>query len=254
MVGYISSIKYIKINKNEGYFSVTLEDAIGNKLGTFGNKNFSSPVEFRKETFGIMAAINCFDLTKIGFNIPDKLEVGLEFDKFDRVQKIINKKGVTFFKNEKYLYESKINLKDLLFGKEIQEKWTIENIKSQSNTFSVFLMNEHGGGIGYVTNSVYYGFGFPLITCSEPNSADILSASLEYMTFIKSILKLYGTDDLMKLCKTTPMRRKVDVIVLENGSIVGIGNSEKDIYLVSGENTYTIVNSDMLQQKVLRLK
>ena len=46
--------------------------------------------------------------------------------------------------------------------------------------------------------------------------------------------------------------KKVSLVRDDNGYIIGIGNKEKDIYLVNGVNTYHILNGEGLHQKMLR--
>lgn len=249
MEGYVKSIKYYKIDKFKGYFLVSLVDDKNNFIGTFGNKEYCSICEFRKETFGIMASVDCFDLIRLGSSNPNKLCVSLEVDSSNRIVRIINQNFLAFGKDDNCLY----NIKRSFFNRNMdREVWSIESIKSQSDTFSIFLMND-GLGTFYVTGNVYYGFGYPLFTPSELKSDGIIRASLQYLTFIRSILKFYGTNDLMGLSKNSDIQyKKVSLVRDDNGYIIGIGNKEKDIYLVNGVNTYHILNGEGLHQKMLR--
>lgn len=246
---YIKNVRFKNVNKYEAYYLVTLVDEKGNVVGTFGNKKFSTACEFRKATFGIMAAVDCFDLTRLGSDDPNKLNVCYEQDKFGKVLKIFNDKGISLSKNNDFMYVTKRNI---FARKECYE--TIENIISSSGTFSM-LLTEKPFYVFYVTGNVYYGFGYPLFTTSEVKSNDINEASLQYLSYIRSILRLYSTKDLMMISRVKDIvARKVDVVFNHKDDIVGIGNKEKDIYLINGENTFTLLNEKMLHEKVLKLK
>ena len=255
MEGYIKSIKYRKLNKYEGYFLVTIINEKGVKIGTFGSKEFTSPVEFRKETFGIMAALDTFDLLKIGSRTPNKLKVYIKDDNYERIYRITNQNGMTFTKDQNNLYIVKRNIIKNLFNKENQSNIeTIESIKSISDTFTMLLTDGPCFRF-YVTGDVYYGFGYPLLERSSIETKYVITSSLQYLTYMRSILKLYGTNDLMNLSLTDEVEyKKITYLTDESGRIIGIGNKNKNIYLISSQNTYELLNEEKLYEKKLKLK
>lgn len=251
MEAYIKSIKYVKVSKFFGYFKVTLIDQNANYLGTFGNLNFGDPENFRKETFGILSACNCYDLLTLGGKSVIPLEVSVENDEFEKVKSITNKSGITLYKTSPMMYEIK---KDFLYNLKNHEKelkMNIDGIISKSGTFEIFLIGKSFGTF-YTTGSIYYGFGYPFYTPEELDKDGLLISMVQFQTFITSILKLYKTDDLLKLNRKEPeFYRKVSVLLDESGKVIALGNEETDMYIVETEEKYEIVKQKLENIKPL---
>lgn len=252
MEAYISSIKYIKVNKFYGYFKVTLLDKDGSLMGYFGKENLSDPISFRKETFGILSSCNCFDLLKLGGEEITPLEITIEIHPIrDIVTSITNQSGVTL-KNVEGNYVLNKNILHKFLNYKNEEKAQIENIISRSGVFEMILKGSPFYRF-YTTGSVYYGFGYPLISFGEINEEDVLLTSTWYHSYITSILKFYKTDDLLTLNRKQPsIYRKVSILIDENNEIYALGNEETNMYLTIQDGKYEMIKEDLENIKKLK--
>lgn len=253
MTGYIKRIKYIKTNELYGYWEITLIDENGKLIGTLGNKNQNDPYNFRRETFGILASTNCYDLLRLGSPKPNPINITMiANEKDDKIIKIINKSGLTFEKLNTGLCITKRKIIENILNKNPKYPATIESITSRSLTFTLLLMGKHFGTFIEAGN-IYYGFGYPL-TSNEVSTDYLLKSCLIYSSFIKSILKFYKTDDLMKLSNTENIVcPKVEIIKNENDEIIGIQNEQTNMAIIDTQEMYEITD-DKEKIKKLTLK
>jgi len=246
MDAYISSIEFIRKDKDNCYWKIILVDENNNYLGTFGDSNITDEVNFRKQTFGILSACNCYDLLKLGSSNPELFPIFFKEKYYGGVDYIVNKSGKKMILEENGYYDLKKAWNFFNKNKEIKkyEVAEIESIKSQSGVFNILLTNEHFS-IFYVTGSVYWGFGYPL---SEENMNEkyIKEASKLYTSFIECILDFYDTNDLLKLSKKENLEYpKVTVDIDDFGKITSIGSSKTGLTLTQNENSYLITKKDI---------
>lgn len=252
MEAYISSIKYIKVNKFYGYFKVTLLDKEGNLIGYFGNEELSSPEAFRIETFGILTACNCFDLLRLGGEEIKPLEVWMKYDfRREKVLYIKNNNGITLDTDDLF-YQTNKEIFHKFRKNKNEKKVKIKKIVSESGTYIMYLYGEHCRTC-FVPGNLYYGFGYPLtFKKNEVNAEGYLRTVLQYFFYIKNILKFYRTDDLMTLNRKRPsIYRKVSILLDENDEIYAIGNEETNMYLVIKEGKYEIIHEEKEKIKSL---
>lgn len=62
---YISSIKFIRKDTDNCYWELILVDENNNYIGSFGESYITDSINFRRQTFGILSACNCFDLLRL---------------------------------------------------------------------------------------------------------------------------------------------------------------------------------------------
>lgn len=237
MEAIVKSIKLYKVDENRSYWKLELEDLDGNLIGFFGDPKLSDSVNFRKQTFGIMAACNCFNLLELGSNNPKFLPIYFEEENYKGVVSIINREYNIFHQADN--------------GKYVLKKYNDDINKIKNNVAEIFCVSSASGvfNIGihtphystfYNTGQIYYGFGYP-ITISGEKQEDIIFASDIYKSFIESILKLYKTDDLLKMCNCDVINYpKILINIDENNNIVCIGNESNDYCLLQKNDSYTI--------------
>jgi len=250
MDAFISSMEFIKENENDCYWKVTLVDENNNYIGTFGDSKITDPVNFRKQTFGILSACNCFDLLKLSSSNPQKLPVYYMERKFNGINSIVNKNGQSLKLGHHGMYEINKAWNFFNKNKEIKqyEIGEIESIESRSGVFVVSVCS--GCSVNsFMTGSVYWGFGYPL-TQENMNEDYIRDASKLYLSFIEGILKLYNTNDLMKLNGNEVSEYPMVIVKTdEKGNITSIGNKDTGFELMTDGISYIIINKNKEQEK-----
>lgn len=241
MDGYISSIKFKKIDSKHCYWLITVLDKNGNVIGTFGNPSISDRKNFRKQTFGIMSACDNFDLLTLATNDPHELEITYkEKNMYGGVKSIKNKRHETFF-NDNQKYVLKRNFNPFARNDKDDIKATIECISSESGVFTI-RVNSGYIVTHFVTGQIYYGFGENFPGGTMANQGDVSEMEDSYQSFIESILKLYHTNDLINLGRNITFYPQINIEQDENGKIIEIGNKEKNFRLREVEDEYIISN------------
>lgn len=241
---FISSIEFVRINKDKCYFKVKLVDDNGNLIGYFGDSKINDNINFRKQLFGILAACDCFDLLKLSSDKPEFLSIYLEYDSFDRITSVINMdgNGLSCLDDGRY----GVSKHDLEKLGGIENRGKILSISSRSGVFMI-MVETRVFVTHYVTGSVYSGFGYPLdwnISKLEPHYINL--SAMKFRTFIESILKIYKTNDLLLLGGSDIVNYpKVLIEVDPKGKVVAIGNDKNDYYLKKNGNSYEIVNGNL---------
>lgn len=249
MQAFIKSIKLKKTKNRQSYLSASLCDEQGHYIGTFGNSKISDPVNFRTFLFGIMGACDCFDLLKLSANSPKEKEIEYYYLPNDS-KIIINENNLALAKHTNGGYFcSKLDprLERLCELKKVpREKGHITHIKSASGVFLIGI-NSRCGFTNFVTNQIYYGFSYLWGKNENRKQEDIRLASAWFQSFIESVLKLYNTNDILKL--NGPSIEKLpslQAILDNNGSIIALTNTDKTFTLYLQENEYVVTNDPNL--------
>lgn len=244
MEAIINSIELVKINNNRCYFKVKLVDEQGNLIGYFGNSKLSDNINFRKQTFGILAACDCFDLLRVSSDSPEFLPIYLEYDSYDRITSIINMDGdcFSFIGDGRY----GINKHSLENVDGVENCGQILSITSRSGVFMIMVQTQVFV-TSYVTGSVYFGFGYPLGNESSDLEPYYINLSAnKFKTFIESILQIYKTNDLLELSRTSALSYPRVLVEMDSrGKIVSIGNDKNNYYLTQNGNSYEIVDNNL---------
>lgn len=239
----IKSIELCQIDENESFFQVTLADEEGNDIGVFGSPYLTSDIDFRKETFGILEAIGCFDLLKLGGNEEACIPITFKCDRRDVIDEIHNSDNQTLHMGTSGEYvteEMKEDEREVFDG-------IINSIKSASDTFTMQIRNPHFT-TNYVTGNIYYGFGYPLL--SQTNNEELIKkASKHYKSYIESILKFCGTDDLLRIGGEPSKYPDILIQRDEVGNIIAIGSSDKEYHLCIAENGYKFEKGRLVVNK-----
>lgn len=252
MEAIINKIQLKKI-LNRYYLKIVLIDLDGNirKVDT----PLNSVISFRKQIFGILSACGTFDLMKLATENPIpkkvigyytyKLQI-LENDKNewliydkDRVEytcKKVNKK-------QKKMMDTliKSNLSSIS-----KEEGRIERIISQSGVFQL-LFNSRGGITSFTTGQIYYGFGYPLDIGNEENTDEVEKSAKLFTSFIISLVKFYGINDLLDFGKNKDNPPLVEITINKNNEITSIVNPNTGIGL-SVDEKYDVINVFKLEK------
>lgn len=242
-------IKKIKLKSllNKYYFSLEIQ-SIDGKVYHIDKPLLSDPISFRKQVFGIMAACNQFDLLRLGNDNPAYKEVIGYY--FNGLQIIENEQKEWFSYDKKrsiyFCEEGSQSVKELFsiaVNRKIPDvfidKGRIESISSGSGVLQIFFKS-NGLGTFMNTGQVYYGFGYPIGIGSTEDKEGIKNASLSFQSFILSIMKFYGVDDLLKLSGRVDKYPIVDITVDKN-KIKNITSLETGMGISIGKN-YEIIN------------
>ena len=248
----IRSIELKKLDNGNCYWELTLIDEQGNFIGKFGNQNINDAINFRKQTFGILSACNCFDLVRLGSSNPKYLPILIKEKKFGGVEYISSIGGKNFKLGENCQYEITKSWNIFNKNKEMK-KYTIgqiERIVSQSGVFTIWLRTENYMTF-FNTGQIYYGFGYPLPASSENLDENYINQSaLIFKTFIEGILEIYGTKDLLKLSENKEIEYpKISVNVDEKGNILSIGSLTSDYELTENNSSYSISQKEKIRTR-----
>lgn len=251
----LKNIKYKKVDKTHSYWILNFVDCHGNLVETIDMPKLSSSVDFRYQTYGILAACNCYDLLRIFTNSPNLLKVYIPKDDSNKVEYIKNSHNAIFsFKEDKYVLEHNHNILKIAHKHPNELSGQIESITSESGTFAISIATENFKRT-FLTGQVYYGFGTPLNEHINLNEKHELLAADMFKTFIEAILKLYQVDDLLGLAKTEYVEYPiVDLEYDEQGKPQYLGCEETGIYLQINENSYAIEDRGGKKEEGNKLK
>lgn len=93
MEAYISKMEFIRTDKDNCYWNLTLVDDNNNYIGTYCKPHISDEINFRKQTFGILSACNCYDLLKLSSENPIPLQIFFKEKPDGGVEELINQSG-----------------------------------------------------------------------------------------------------------------------------------------------------------------
>lgn len=244
----IDSIALCQITKDESYFQLNLRDQENNQIGVFGSPYLTTPEDFRKETFGILSAINCQDLLKLGGNYNWEIPIKFKCDSRDNVNELINEKGERFHISNKGEYQTESLVDDereVFSGK-------ITQITSASDTFTIQIESENFT-THYVTGNLYYGFGYPLLSKTNNETVKSMACS-HYKSYLENILKFLGQDDLLRIGGEPSVLPSILIQRDENGNIIAIGSSENEYHLRINDNHYKIEKGRLIPRKKIEKK
>lgn len=219
-------IKSVELKKivNRYYFKITITDIVGNTY-VIDNPLWSDPISFRRQVFGIMTACGTYDLMKLATNTPiPKKIIGY----YANGMKILENEANEWFsfKSNKAEYEceetDEIQRKAMQIiiennnNKIDKSIGSIEKISSASGVFLLFFRGEHLSTSYVCGQQIYWGFGEP-ITIGDPKKIKIARNFAKiYQTFIVSLMKFYGINDLLHFGGTIDKLPIVDITLNNN--------------------------------------
>lgn len=249
MEAYISKMEFIRTNKDNCYWRLTFVDDNNNYIGTYSKPNISDEINFRKQTFGILSACNCYDLLKLGSDNPIPLSIFFKEKPYGGVESLINQSGrLLSFRKGNYETEKAWNMFNKKKEQKNYEQGEIRSISSESGCFSTWIKHPYYSTF-YVTDQVYYGFGFPITIGMDATIDDIKRSSKLFTSFLESILKLYDTNDLLDLSRNKNKFPKVNIDIDVLGNITSIYNQETDMTLIEQNSSYQIIKENRKKQE-----
>ena len=248
MEAYISKIEFIRTNKDNCYWNLLLVDVNNNYIGAYCKPYISDEINFRKQTFGILSACNCYDLLKLSSDNPIPLPIYFKEKTYGGVEELINQSD-KLLRFREGIYEIERTWNIFNKRKEIKkyESGEIRTISSESGCFSTWIKHAYYSTF-YVTGQVYYGFGFPITIGLDATVDDIKYSSKLFTSFIESILKLYDTNDLLDLSRNKTKFPKININIDDLGNITSIYNQETGITLTEQNASYQITKEIIKEQ------
>lgn len=236
------------------YIKIELIDENGVKRN-INNPLLSDEINFRKQVFGIMSSCNCYDLMRLTTNNPNcrkmigyyqnglqilenKKKEWLKFDKDNGIY-ICKKPSRKLHKMFDILIEQKM-------FKGYKEEGIIETIASQSGTFQL-LFTCQTTSTWLITGQIYYGFGYPINIGTNINPSDEKESAKMFTSFIISLMKLYGINDLLKFGGKIDNLPVVEIELNNDNEITSITNPTTGMGLAIGTG-YEIVNISKLKE------
>ena len=119
------------------------------------------------------------------------------------------------------------------------DKESVESISFGSDVLQIFFKSNSLGTF-MNTGQVYYGLGYPIGICSAEDIEGIRIALLSFRSFILSIMKFYGVDDLLKLSGRVDKYPIVEV-TFEKNKVKSITSVETGMGFSIGKK-YEIIN------------
>lgn len=254
MEAFIKRIELKRILTNY-YLKIELSDIEGNTY-IVGNPFFSNPIQFRKQLFGIMSACNCFDLMRLATDDPiPKNAIGYyknrllilensnqEWLKYDKEKElyVCQKKDKNLMKVLEQLIEYNLTEMDISVGE-------IRNIISESGVFLVSFWNNNRRAC-FTTGQIYYGFGHPINIGDENNTKGSQESARMFTSFIVSIMKFWGINDLLHLGGNIERYPQVEIRINDKNEVEEIVNPETGKGLAIN-NGYKIIDSNSLVRK-----
>lgn len=249
MEAYISKMEFIRTNKDNCYWRLTFVDGNNNYIGTYSNPNISDEINFRKQTFGILSACNCYDLLNLSSNDSIPLSIFFKKKPYGGVEALINQSGQLLSLGEGIYETEKVwNIFNKKRAIKSYESGEIRSISSGSGCFSIWIKHAYYSTF-YVTGQVYYGFGFPITIGLDATIDDIKRSSKLFTSFIESILKLYDTNDLLDLSRNKNNFPKVNIDIDDLGNITSIYNQETGMTLTEQNSSYHITKENRKGQE-----
>ena len=240
---------------NRCYLRIELLDENGVKR-SLDNPFLSDDINFRRQVFGILSACDSFDLMKLAANNPNQRKMIGYYQ--NGLQILENENGEWLSLNkETGLYICKKPDKktrkvfDMLIEQNMfngdKEEGVIEGILSQSGTFQL-LFNCKFGATYFTTGQIYYGFGYPLTVGTNANPSDVALSAKKFTSFIVSLMKLYGINDLLKFGGNIDKLPVVKIELNNDNKITSITNQTTGMGLAIGTE-YEIVNIFELEEQ-----
>lgn len=232
---------------NRCYLRIELLDENGVKRN-LENPFLSDDINFRKQVFGILCACNSFDLMKLATNNPKQRKM---IGYYQNVLQILENENEEWLSlNRKTgLYRCKKTDKktraifDTLIERKMfnlnKEEGLIKSIVSQSGTFQLQFTCK-SSSTNFTTGQIYLGFGYPLIG-TDANPSDVAFSAKKFTSFIVSLMKLYGINDLLKFGGNINNLPVVEIELNNDNKITSITNPITGMGLTIGTE-YEIVN------------
>ena len=169
MEAKITSIKLKKLDNNHSYWVITLIDKHDKILEVLDIPRLSDSVNFRKQTFGILSAINCFDLLRLFTENPNNLRIYISEDFSKKIEYVKNLKGDIFrFDGDNYVFDKSKKIFRFVKKNSDEIEAEIESITSASGVFNLRI-NAGVFTTFYSTGQIYYGFGYPFLGTGQSN-------------------------------------------------------------------------------------
>lgn len=230
---------------NRYYFKITLE-SLGKEY-VVSNPLLSDPINFRKLVFGMLTACDCYDIMRLGREIPiPQKATGYYIE--GRGYKIFeNDKGqwFSFHKNTgKYSCEkADEHTKQLIKKAEeynvsnvTKTNGTIESIRSASGVFQILFQSEDGLSSFFTTGQVYWGFGAPINLGNNASESEKVESAKVFTTFITSLMDFYGENDLLKLGGEVEKYPEVEITLNHSNKVKAITNPTTGLGVGIGQN------------------
>lgn len=254
MQAVIQKLELKKI-KNRHYIKIELIDENGVKRN-IDNPLLSDEISFRKLVFGILSACNCYDLMRLATNNPNHKKIigycqnGLqilqnennEWLSLDRYssQYICKKPS----RKTRKVFEMLIKQKKFNIDK---EEGVIESIVSESGTFQLLFTSKLGTTF-FLTGQIYYGLGYPIDIGYDITPSNELKSAKMFTSFIVSLMKLYGINDLLKFGGNINNLPIVEISINNDNKITSITNQTTGMGLGIGTR-YEIINIFELEKQ-----
>lgn len=234
---------------NRYYIRIELLDEDG-VIRVLDNPFLSDNINFRKQVFGILSSCDNFDLMKLATDNPIPRKTSGYYQ--NGLQILENENGEWFNLNKKTgLYmcqkpkQKTHDFFDNLVSQSIcnvrKDEGIIEMMVSQSGTFQLLFTCNLGSAF-YTTGQIYYGFGYPLtIGGSDANPRDIAYSAKMFTSFIVSLMRFYGVNDMLDFGGNKNNLPVVEIVLNEENKITTITNPINGMGLKI-DTEYSIVN------------
>lgn len=224
----INSIYLVYTDKGL-YWKITFQDEHGNVIGTFGDENHCSDIDFRNQTFYLMKILNNWDLLKL--DGQKKSFPILVDNEFYRINCIANTNGEYL----KFDYATGEVLSGV--GCDVSQfcKREISSLISQSGALFAEITDKFSRRA--VSGDLAY-LGFSPIYAGQATETQEQYGARCFKNFVCGMLKLCGVRELVQSNSYPEISLKYD----SNGNVIAIGNIEGNEYLYITETGYELIN------------
>jgi len=255
MQAVIKKLEFKKI-MNRHYIKIELIDENG-ITHFIDNPLLSDDINFRKQVFGILSACNCYDLMRLATNNPKPKRMIGYYQEGLKILENENEEWLSLNRKTGLYSCQKPNKKthkvfEILAEQNMfnvaKEKGFIDRIVSESGIFNL----QFTGKIyttHFTTGQIYYGFGYPITIGLDANPSNTALSAKMFTSFIESLLKLYGINDLLKFGGNIDNLPIVEIELNNDNKITSITNPTTGMGLSIGKKYEIINNFELKEQK-----
>lgn len=240
---------------NRYYLKIELLDENGIKR-SLDNPFLNDDINFRKQVFGVLSACGSFDLMKLATSNPKQKKMigyyqnGLQILENENEEWLSLNRETGLYRckkpNKKTRKVFNMLIEKNMFNVE-KEEGIIERIISQSGTFQL-TFNVKSGLEYFITGPIYNGFGYPLTVGTDATPSDVAFFAKKFTSFIVSLMKLYGINDLLQFGGNIDNLPIVEIELNNDNEITTITNPTTGMGLAI-DTEYEIINIFELEEQ-----
>lgn len=240
---------------NRHYIKIELIDELGIKRN-IDNPLLSDNINFRRLVFGILSACGNYDLMRIATENPEPQKMsgyyqnGLIILENEKGEWLSLDRKIGLYRCQQPTPETRKNFELIIENNMLdlsKDEGIIDRIVSESGVFLLRFIGK-SSATHFITGQIYYGLGYPITIGKNADPSNIAISAKMFTTFITSLMKLYGINDLLQFGGNTDNLPIVEIELNNNNKISTITNPTTGMGLAIGKK-YEIINIHELRKQ-----